>query len=83
MSADPTADGLAAAAEATTRALANIAVATNPAVAATAAEMVVRISTSFMLSNLGPEAAKRMLASVWNSLDEEIRAANGGMNALQ
>jgi hypothetical protein len=74
---------LARVAETIVKALASIAAATNPAVATQACDLLTRISTSFLLNNIGPTAAKNHLAAVWRDLDLEIQAANGGGNALQ
>ena len=65
------------------KALASIAATTSPAVATQACDLLTRISTSFLLNNIGPTAAKAHLAAVWRDLDIEIRAANSGGSALQ
>jgi hypothetical protein len=74
--------GLAIVAESVVRALANIATATSPAVATQAAEILTRISTSFLLQNLGPVAARDVLVRVYADLQAEIAAQNGGSVAL-
>jgi hypothetical protein len=72
---DPTIPaGLAIVAESVVAALANIATSTSPAVATQAAEILTRISTSFLLRSLGPQVARDALVRVYADLQAEIAA---------
>jgi hypothetical protein len=83
MTADPEAihEALASVAETLVKALASVA-SSNPGAATQACDLFTRISTSFILQNIGPQAARDELAAVWLDLDAAIAEQNCGSGTL-